>query len=485
MNNIKKNSARKECYKSSKSGFIKKKQNTTYFQHNKYNKYKSRYNYPNKFSHYSYEYEYQNNTFFEKEEINIKNKKKNLIEVNDEDYLYKIENKENISIFGNNYTTNTNVKISQEKTNEKSNRKNSSFNIVEEDRSSSFDQELNSSESNTIIMPNSTNHCSTNSQLYSEDKENIDSNLNYNNANSSNNINENNSNNEFYGNNMSSINITSKDFKEAFYVPKRLNNLYNMYSKNNPINVKEFQQQSGNNNFQNLSSVSLGSSLGMNSLLNNNSSILQNNPQNINNLNLLLNNNNNTSNNFIFSRKNLILNINSSNSNDSIHSFKLYDSHGSNSFHKMNSFDSFHSSLKTQISGSFENEKEKENTDILDIYVKFSEKKPLLFKIRRYDDMFKTVKIFCEINKLDPKLIRPFIIYIIKALNSIYGLYNLKLKSDEIKMLKEIKDNFYNDDIEEKFDEKDDDNNQNECQFNDIKYDNIEVIDKESLINEE
>ena len=57
--------------------------------------------------------------------------------------------------------------------------------------------------------------------------------------------------------------------------------------------------------------------------------------------------------------------------------------------------------------------------------------------------MFKTVKIFCEINKLDIKLIRPLIIYIIKALNSIYGIYNLKLKSDEIQYLKEIKKAYY------------------------------------------
>ena len=63
--------------------------------------------------------------------------------------------------------------------------------------------------------------------------------------------------------------------------------------------------------------------------------------------------------------------------------------------------------------------------------------------------MFKTVKIFCEINKLDTKLIRPFIIYIIKALNSIYGVYNLNLKSEEIRFLKDIKENFFMEDNEE------------------------------------
>ena len=226
-----------------------------------------------------------------------------------------------------------------------------------------------------------------------------------------------------------------------------------MYSKNNPINIKELQQQSGNN-FQNLSSISLGNSLRLNNVINKNN-ILQNNNQNINNLNLLLNNNN-----FLFSNNNI--NFNCSNSNDSIQPFNLYDSHNSNSFHKMNSFDSLHSSIKTQISGSFiENEKEKENTDILEIYVKISEKNTLLFKIRRYDDMFKTVKIFCEINKLDIKLIRPLIIYIIKALNSIYGIYNMNLKNDEIRFLKEIKEKYFKD-----YNEESNINNNNEGEIN-------------------
>ena len=74
------------------------------------------------------------------------------------------------------------------------------------------------------------------------------------------------------------------------------------------------------------------------------------------------------------------------------------------------------------------------------------------------------MKIFCEINKLDIKLIRPFIIYIIKALNSIYGIYNLKLRRDEIEFLKELKKRFYNDENnrgknnEENSDEDKDDN---------------------------
>ena len=109
--------------------------------------------------------------------------------------------------------------------------------------------------------------------------------------------------------------------------------------------------------------------------------------------------------------------------------------------------------LKTQINNNNLFEKDKENTDILEINVKITDTETLTFKIRRYDDMFKTVKMFCEINKLDIKLIRPFIIYIIRALNSIYGVYNLKLKNEEIQFLKDIKNNFYSQEEEEDINE--------------------------------
>ena len=62
-----------------------------------------------------------------------------------------------------------------------------------------------------------------------------------------------------------------------------------------------------------------------------------------------------------------------------------------NAFHNMMpQFELNQCILKTQINNNSLFEKDKENTDIL-----------LTFKIRRYDDTFKTVKIFCEINKLD------------------------------------------------------------------------------------
>ena len=94
--------------------------------------------------------------------------------------------------------------------------------------------------------------------------------------------------------------------------------------------------------------------------------------------------------------------------------------------------------------------------------------------------MFKTVKIFCEINKLDIKLIRPLIIYIIKALNSIYGIYNLRLRRDEIEFLKELKEKYYEDKNENNVeDNKEEDNkdegddlNEEDEEEDDERYDN-------------
>ncbi len=89
--------------------------------------------------------------------------------------------------------------------------------------------------------------------------------------------------------------------------------------------------------------------------------------------------------------------------------------------------------------------------------------------------MFKTVKMFCEINKLDIKLIRPLIIYIIKALNSIYGIYNLKLKRDEIEFLKDIKKEFYHEDNDSEEIRDDNLNNEEDSNYgNDDGYFNMD-----------
>ena len=218
---------------------------------------------------------------------------------------------------------------------------------------------------------------------------------------------------------ISSINLSSEDFKDAFYVPKRHKSSYN----NNNNNLYSNEGLDINNNHYQENETNK-----FNEIINQTNSLHKSQK-----LNLFLNNNNNY----------LLYNRPSSQNLEHIQPFTSYDSRSSNSFHHKSSFDSFHSSIKS--GSAFENEREKENTDILEIHVKISKKETLVFKIRRYDDMFKTVKIFCEINKLDIKLIRPLIIYIIKALNSIFGIYNLKLKEDEIQFLKDIKNEFFYD----------------------------------------
>ena len=118
----------------------------------------------------------------------------------------------------------------------------------------------------------------------------------------------------------------------------------------------------------------------------------------------------------------------------------------------------------------FYNKKEKENTDILCINIKINNNELLVFKIRRYDDMFKTVKIFCEINKLDTKYIKPLIIYIIRALNSIYGIYNLSLNENEIKFIEDLREReLTKNELNVK-----NSSNENNNNLNDLDYKNIE-----------
>lgn len=84
-------------------------------------------------------------------------------------------------------------------------------------------------------------------------------------------------------------------------------------------------------------------------------------------------------------------------------------------------------------------QKQNDNIIILDIGVKISEKKVINFKLRRYDDMFQVVKKACKENDLNEKYQSFFICTIIKALNSIYGIYNLSLKKEEISFLQVLK----------------------------------------------
>ena len=84
-----------------------------------------------------------------------------------------------------------------------------------------------------------------------------------------------------------------------------------------------------------------------------------------------------------------------------------------------------------------------ENTEILTIKVKLGKDKYALFKLRRFDDLFLTVKLFCEINLIEEKLIKPIITKVLCGLNSIYQIYNSKIENDNIKILKMVQ--YYND----------------------------------------
>lgn len=86
----------------------------------------------------------------------------------------------------------------------------------------------------------------------------------------------------------------------------------------------------------------------------------------------------------------------------------------------------------------------KENTCILEINVKISKDKNYNFRLKRFDDLFETVQIFCQINELKSNLYIPIIVNIIKALNSIYGIYNLKLNEKEINELLFLKYYYFN-----------------------------------------
>ena len=285
----------------------------------------------------------------------------------------------------------------------------------------------------------------------------------------------------FKANSASSINLSSNDLKEAFYIPRKLSNIYDMYNTQQQPNF--FERKNSMNNFNFLTTIKKPQ-------------ISMSNKQNNNNFLP-----------FSFQSSNNLTNFNiPSPPNIPINSFNLFDSNNininnipnlsqclnpsnnnphninKNPFHNMMpQFELNQCILKTQINNNNLFEKDKENTDILEINVKISPEKTLVFKIRRYDDMFKTVKIFCEINNLDIKLIRPLIIYIIKALNSIYGIYNLKLREDEIEFLKELKAKFYK---EEKGSDEDNSKDEDEEDAEDD-YNEEEEEDKSDNINKD
>ena len=83
----------------------------------------------------------------------------------------------------------------------------------------------------------------------------------------------------------------------------------------------------------------------------------------------------------------------------------------------------------------------------MEISVKISNDKKINFKLRKYDDMFNVIKKTCIENEISLELVYFFGYTIMKALNSIYGIYNLNLKDEEIKRLMKIKEKCENDEF--------------------------------------
>ena len=80
-----------------------------------------------------------------------------------------------------------------------------------------------------------------------------------------------------------------------------------------------------------------------------------------------------------------------------------------------------------------------ENTEILNVKIKLSNDKIIIFKLRRFDDLFLTIKFFCEINSIDEKFIKPLITKLLCTLNTIYQIINSEISSESIALLKQIK----------------------------------------------
>ena len=82
------------------------------------------------------------------------------------------------------------------------------------------------------------------------------------------------------------------------------------------------------------------------------------------------------------------------------------------------------------------------NTEILNVNVRLPNNQTVIFKLRRFDDLFLTIKLFCEINSIEEKFIRPIIIKSLCAINTIYQIFNSELSSENIEVLTEAKKKF-------------------------------------------
>ena len=182
------------------------------------------------------------------------------------------------------------------------------------------------------------------------------------------------------------INLNENDINSAFYIPKNF--------KFNDLNLNIQNQDLSKSNIFQSNFI--------------NKPFYQNNTNNINNKNLLNINKVNKS----------ILNNNNISPNQNV-------------------------SINQNLNINDDN-KLKENTEILNVNIKISKNETFVFNIRRYDDMFRTVKIFCEINKINTKLLKPLILHLMKTLNYIFYINNTNLTEKDINYLNEIKTQYNN-----------------------------------------
>ena len=112
---------------------------------------------------------------------------------------------------------------------------------------------------------------------------------------------------------------------------------------------------------------------------------------------------------------------------------KIYQENNSSTSEPFNKYNSINQELNQVLINPFA-----ENTEILNVNVKISKDKSAIFKLRRFDDLFLTVKLFCEINCIDEKLMKPIIIKSLCALNSIYQVFNTQIDDNNLKRLQKM-----------------------------------------------
>ena len=112
---------------------------------------------------------------------------------------------------------------------------------------------------------------------------------------------------------------------------------------------------------------------------------------------------------------------------------KYSDVNSNNSYEPYNKYNSVQQDINQLLVNPIT-----ENTEILNVSVKISKNKRAVFKLRRFDDLFLTVKLFCEINQIEEKLMKPIIIKTLCSLNSIYQIYNCHLDEKNIQRLRRI-----------------------------------------------